>query len=353
MRIEELKIIEIASVLAGPLCGSFFAELGARVIKVEHPENGDITRSWLLPEEKDSNKPGSYYASANYGKNVLRLDLKSEKDKNILFHELKDADILLSNFKKGDAEKFGLTRNVLRSQFPKLIQGNIVGFGADDDRLAFDMVLQAESGFLSMNGTAAGELCKMPVALIDVMAAHQLKEALLIALLEGNPKGAFIEVSLYETAIASLANQASAYLMQNKVAKPMGNLHPNIAPYGEIIRFQDGKRLVLAIGNNNHFKALTHILGLSELAKHPDFSTNQNRVIHRSELLEHLQSKAGQLPFEATYKSLIENKVPIGRIRSMDEVFMDKEAQNLILEDTQEKTVLKRAKTFIARMESL
>src|ERR1041384_6818530 len=212
---KDLKVIELASVLAGPAVGMFFAELGADVLKIENPKNGgDITRQW----KNASEKPGdlsAYYASVNWGKSSVSLDISDEKGRRQLFAWLQNADVLIMNFKAGDAEKLGLDFPSLSARFPKLICGYLTGYGENDPRPAFDLVMQAETGFMSMNGTPESGPLKMPVAIIDIMAAHQLKEGLLTALFlrERSGKGSCVKVSLFDAAIASLANQASNFLM--------------------------------------------------------------------------------------------------------------------------------------------
>ncbi len=349
--VKDLKIIELAGVLAGPLVGSFFSELGAEVLKIEAPGRGDITRQWKLATENPANSLSSYFAGANYKKKLIRLDLTDEAQRNEFLQRLASADILVSNFKSGDLLKFKLSKSEIVQRFPTLIWANISGFGENDQRVAFDMVLQAESGFLSMTGTASGELCKMPVALIDVLASHQVKEALLLALLNRaqTGKGQLIELNLFDTALASLANQASAYLMSGQIPGPLGTLHPSIAPYGEILQFSDGKRLVLAVGSDKQFHALCEALSCSSIAQNPHYSSNQNRVIHRQNLLAELNAASLKLNRDEVYQGLVERQVPIGRIRTLDEVLDDPAARLLVLEDEMEGQTLRRIKTYVAK----
>ena len=153
-------------------------------------------------------------------------------------------------------EKFGLDYNSLKEINPHLIYGNISGYGSKSSRAAYDVVLQAETGFMSINGEPNSKPLKMPVALIDVLAAHQLKEGILVALLnkEKHNMGALVEVSLYDTAVSSLKNQATNWLMGNFIPQSIGSKHPNIAPYGETFLTKDNQHIVLAIGSNNHFE---------------------------------------------------------------------------------------------------
>jgi len=210
-----LKVVDCSSVLAGPQVGTFFAELGAHVLKFENAKTyGDVTRTWHTPAESKE-KISSYYSSINYRKETHFVDLSNEVDIARIHAELETADIILSNFKGSDAKKFQLDAEFISKKFPKLIQGIIRGFEFEKDRAAYDVVLQAETGFMFINGSADGPPTKMPIALIDVLAAHQLKEGILCAIIQKakNGKGSRVEVSLEKAALASLANQASYFLM--------------------------------------------------------------------------------------------------------------------------------------------
>jgi crotonobetainyl-CoA:carnitine CoA-transferase CaiB-like acyl-CoA transferase len=179
-----LTVIELSSVLAGPSVGVFFAELGARVIKIENPKTGgDVTRTWKLPSEKG---PGvsAYYSSVNAGKEILFLDITEKKSLEKFYGLVKKADIIITNYKSGDDKKLNVDFKRLSKINPKLVYACINGFGSDSNRTAYDLILQAETGFMSMNGEKDGAPLKMPVALIDLLAGHHLKEAILIALLK-------------------------------------------------------------------------------------------------------------------------------------------------------------------------
>ena len=332
--LQDLKIIDLSTVLAGPSVGTFFAELGARVIKIEHPQHGDITNTWRLKQESDLAMQSAYYASVNHKKELVKLNLGLAADYHIFLNELKDADILLMNFKKGDDIKLKVTPTELWKIKPDLLIGKITGFGSDNDRIAYDLILQAETGFMSMNGTAESGPVKMPVALIDVLAAHQLKEGLLLALLQRQRgKGQMVSVSLYDAAICSLANQASNYLMAQQVPQRIGSLHPNIAPYGEIFETQDGQFITFAIGSDQHFIKLVSYLGLNELGKDPRFSSNMERVKNREVLFTYIASVISKKTCAHIISSLFELNVPVAKIKSLDEVFADPKALSLVKEE--------------------
>ncbi|MEZ4904287.1 MAG: CoA transferase [Spirosomataceae bacterium] len=179
----------------------------------------------------------AYYASVNWNKQTYLLDLEDDNDRFQAYRLFQGADIVISNYRLNVAQKLGVNYETLRKDNPNLIFAQLNAFDAHSERPAFDVVLQAEAGFMYMNGEAEGPPVKMPVALIDVLAAHQLKEAILLALLRRTQtgEGAYIATSLFEAAIASLVNQASNWLMNSHIPQRMGTQHPNIAPYGDVI----------------------------------------------------------------------------------------------------------------------
>ncbi|NND33963.1 MAG: CoA transferase, partial [Saprospiraceae bacterium] len=220
-----LKVIELASVLAGPAVGMFFAELGAEVIKVENKlTGGDITRKWKLPNEDPSGAYSGYYCCVNWGKKTVLKNLKDPGEQQSVVQLIQSADIVISNFKVSSAKRFGMDFESVRPINPTIIYAQLHAFGPEEERPAYDIVLQAEAGFLHMCGEKGGNPVKMPVALIDLIAAHQLKEAILIALIKRlrTGEGSYVETSLFESAIASLANQATNWLMAGHLPQRMG-----------------------------------------------------------------------------------------------------------------------------------
>ena len=334
---KKLRIVDLSTVLAGPSVGSFFAELGAEVLKVEPPQKPDVTRSWKLPEEDKESAVSAYFSSVNYKKNYTELNLKDEAQRIALLRQVRNADLVLMNFKKGDQEKLKITDGVLRKDNPGLIIGKINGFGADSNRVAYDLILQAETGFMAMNGTPESGPVKMPLALIDVLAAHHLKEGLLIELLARNSveayKGKSVCVSLYDAAVSSLVNQASNYLMNGHIPERIGSLHPNIAPYGELFKTSDHKTITFAIGNNLHFKKLCLFLGVSELLEDHKFSTVQKRVAHRTELYEQLKPLVQKHKAVEVLSYMRKESVPCGEIKDLSAVFSNEKAKALIREE--------------------
>ncbi|HEY1038662.1 MAG TPA: CaiB/BaiF CoA-transferase family protein [Bacteroidia bacterium] len=319
---KHLKVVELASVLAGPSAGLFFAELGAKVIKIENKKSGgDVTRSWKLPGEDRNKKDSAYFHSVNTNKKHVFLDLGNAKDRSKCIKEITDADIVITNYKKGDDVKLKLSYKEIQKINPGIIYASINGFGENSSRTAYDLILQAESGFMSMNGEMGSAPLKMPVALVDVLAAHQLKEAILIALLkkQQSGKGSKISVSLFDSAVASLVNQATNWLVAGHLPKASGSLHPNIAPYGEIFKTKDKHLVTFAIGSDKQFSNLIEILKLkTDLSL---FSNNQLRIKNRQKLYTLLNAELSKHTFDKLFKACLEKDIPIGKIRNMKEVF--------------------------------
>jgi crotonobetainyl-CoA:carnitine CoA-transferase CaiB-like acyl-CoA transferase len=345
---SNLKVIDVSTVLAGPSVATFFAELGAEVIKVENKKTPDVTRSWKLPNEDKTSTVSAYFSSINYHKKYLSFDFKNAEDYDAFIDLIRDADILISNFKFGDEEKLKLSDAILRDVNPNLIIGKINGFGEESDRVAYDLILQAETGYMSMNGTPESGPVKMPVALIDVLAAHHLKEGLLLGLLNRQQGGTAntITVSLYDAAVSSLVNQASNFLMNNHIPKRIGSLHPNIAPYGEMFKTNNGDLITFAIGSEAHFFKLTTFLGLQEITSDPKFNTNQNRVSNRIELEQLIQAKIELLSTEEILSKMLSENVPVGKIKAMDEVFQSERVNDSVLTEKIDGIETKRLSTI-------
>ncbi len=329
---KNMIVVELAGVLAGPSVGLFFSELGATVIKIENPKTkGDITRSWKLKSEPAEESTSAYYWSVNTGKEVIFLDLTDKQDLEKFYTLIRIADIVISNYKAGDDVKLKVDYETLKNFNPELIYASINGFGSDSPRSAYDLILQAESGFMHMNGEKGSAPLKMPVALIDLLAGHQLKEAILLALVKkhNTNKGSHVSVSLLDAAIASLANQATNWLIAHHLPSAQGSLHPNIAPYGEVFETKDKHTITFAIGSDKQFNHLCKILKI-DLSGNETYNTNQQRVIKREELFTLLNDKIKDLNFDDLFNTCIELDVPIGKIRNLKEVFELPEAQNML-----------------------
>lgn len=344
---KNLRVIELAGVLAGPSVGMFFSELGAEVIKIENRKTGgDVTRSWKLGKEDKNSRVSAYFSAVNYKKKYLFKDLKSTSDLLEIKDLINGADVLLTNFKDGYAEKYGLDYPALSKTNPQLILGQISGYANEPNRVAFDLILQAESGIMSMNGQAEGPPTKMPIALIDVLAGHQLKEGILCAMLEKakTGKGKLVSVSLFDTAIASLANQASNWLMADHLPSRIGSMHPNIAPYGELFITKDNNTITFAIGSDKQFESLCRLL-TTKWDQNDLFNSNTQRVINRKDLFSTIAPVIKSFDFEFLDEGCRALQIPMAKIKNLKEVFENPYTDSLILEEEIDGVPTKRVRT--------
>jgi crotonobetainyl-CoA:carnitine CoA-transferase CaiB-like acyl-CoA transferase len=333
MMFEGLKILELASVLAGPSVGQFFAELGATVIKVENAKSsGDVTRTWKAEGENTDDR-SAYFCSVNWGKKSIAINLETQEGREIIYNLVKISDIVIASYKPGDAEKIGVDYKTLRKLNSNLLYGQITGYGSDDQRVGYDAVIQAESGFMSMNGEPGGNSLKMPVALVDVLAAHHLKEGLLLGMIEKSRtgQGGFVEVSLIQAAISSLCNQAANWLVSGIIPHKQGSAHPNIAPYGDIFITSEGKEILLAIGNDKQFRGLCSLLGISQVADDKRYISNAVRVVNRNSLRSLLQERFLNTEGNAILAQLKEARIPAGSIQDMQQVFETPQAKEIVM----------------------
>lgn len=333
--LSDIKVLELANVLAGPSVGAMFAELGATVIKLENPQTkGDVTRSWKLSTEEADTDISAYFSCVNWGKKSLALDLSQVEGLNILYQIIPHFDIVLVSYKPGDAEKLGVDYVRLQQLNPKIIYGHITGYGLHNPRSGYDAIIQAEAGFTFINGEKGGKPTKMPVAFMDILAAHQLKEAILIALLQRykTGKGTYIDVSLLKSGIVSLANQAANWLVATHIPQAMGSDHPTIVPYGTVFETADNKPIVLAVGTDAQFRSLCETLKDSTLSLDERYATNFSRVQNRESLQMILRELIGKVNREELLMELHKRKVPAAGVLNMQEVFEQEEAQSLLLE---------------------
>ncbi|MBO2008200.1 CoA transferase [Siccationidurans soli] len=334
-----MRILELASVLAGPQVGQFFAELGAEVLKIESPA-GDVTRTWkTAAETAASSEAGdasvsAYFAASNWGKQSLILDLTTAPGQAELHRLAASADIILASYKPGDAEKLRADYATLSKANPRLIYGHLTGYGPDAPRAGYDAVLQAEAGFMHLNAAGPGQSPqKMPVAMVDLLAAHQLKEGLLTALYqrEKTGRGALVQVSLLDSALASLANQAATYLVTGRDPQPLGSGHPSIVPYGTVYTAANGRQLVLAVGSDGQFRHLCLVLERPDWASNGRFATNAARVTHRAELEALLTERIAEVNGDELLAELERRAVPAGAVRSVGEALAQPSAQAMLL----------------------
>ncbi|TGE26053.1 CoA transferase [Hymenobacter aquaticus] len=327
-----MLVLELASVLAGPQVGQFFAELGATVLKVEAPA-GDVTRTWKTSAEPAATDVSAYFSCANWGKQSIVADLTTAAGLARVRELAARADVVIASYKPGDAEKLGVDYDQLRTLNPRLIYAHLTGYGPESARAGYDAVLQAEAGFMYLNAQPGQEPQKMPVALIDLLAAHQLKEGLLTALYHRacTGQGSLLRVSLLDSALASLANQAATWLVTSHDPKPLGSGHPSIVPYGTVYRAGNGRSLVLAVGADRQFRHLCAALERPEWAADARFGTNEARVAHRAALETLLQQRIGEVDGDTLLRELEQLGVPAGAVRTVGEALTLESGRQMLL----------------------
>ncbi len=350
----DLLVVELSSVLAGPAVGMFFAELGARVVKVENKRTGgDVTRSWKLPQEGPNAPASAYYHSVNWHKETLFADLSEDKDRQQIMALIREADILITNFKAGSDKKLGLDPDSLKPLNPRLIFASINAYGANNPRAGFDAMIQAETGWIYMNGEPEGNPVKLPVALMDVLAAHQLKEGILVALFlrEKTGNGSEVSVSLFDTGVASLANQAANWLNAGVLPQRQGSRHPNIAPYGDIFFSQDRQPIMLGTGTQLQWERLCQALDLAHLPADSRFRTNRRRIEYREALVPLLAEAFARFPARKLWQLAEQYNITLAPVNNLEQVFATPVAQALILEEKEtDGTTSKRVKTAVFRI---
>ncbi|MGG6431566.1 CaiB/BaiF CoA transferase family protein [Anoxybacillus sp. D401a] len=319
--LEGIRVVDLTRVLAGPYATMILGDLGADVIKVEAPGGSDDTRFWGPPFQ---NGMSAYYAAVNRNKRSITINLKEEKGKETIRQLVKTADVFIHNFKTGTMERLGLGYDDLSAINPKLIYCSITGFGETGPyhHLAgYDYIIQAMSGWMSINGTEQSGPLKVGVAVTDIFTGLYATIAVQAALIarEKTGRGQKIDLSLFDCAISALVNVASNYLMSNEVPKPLGNDHPNIVPYSTY-EASDGL-FVVAVGNDRQFQALCELLEDQTIGADERFRTNAGRVAHRHELNHRLNDELKKKT-RAQWQKLFEQKgIPCGPVYTIHEAF--------------------------------
>ena len=330
--LSHLKVLDLSRVLAGPWASQILADLGAEVIKIERPEVGDDTRSWGPPFMSDPEgaptAESAYFLSTNRGKQSVCVDIKSPKGQATLRMLVADCDVLIENFKAGDAARYGLGYEALAAINPALVYCSITGFGQTGplrERPGYDFMIQAMAGLMSVTGQPDGAEGagpqKVGVALTDIMTGLYATIGILAALAERDRSGLgqHVDMALFDVTVAALANQASNYLVGGINPVRLGNAHPNIVPYQSFV-VKDG-HLVVAVGNDQQYRRFVEVLGCPELAGDPRFATNGARVRNRDALVPLLQGKMLERGKDEWLELLEAAKVPVGPINTVAEVF--------------------------------
>jgi crotonobetainyl-CoA:carnitine CoA-transferase CaiB-like acyl-CoA transferase len=320
--LEGVRVLDLSRVLAGPYATMVLADLGADVVKVEHPERGDDTRHWGPPF---AGSESAYFLSVNRNKRSMGVDLKDPEGLERVRRLAAGADVLIENMRRGTLEKFGLGYEALKELNLDIIYCSITGFGPgkDRDRPGYDFLIQAQAGIMGITGFPDGEPTKVGVAISDIVCGLYAATAILAALRrrEISGEGARIEVPLFEATLGWLANRGQEYLVSGEDKGRMGNAHPTIVPY-QTFDASD-KPVAVAVGNDTQFARLCKALGREELAKDERYATNPARVANREELVEILQQEFSNRAADEWVEKIREAGVPVGPVNALAEVFSD------------------------------
>ena len=318
--LEDLKVVDLSRVLGGPYCAQMLADHGADVIKVEPPQ-GDETRLWGPPFDADG--ISAYYAGINRNKRTVALDLSKPGGRTVLLKLLEEADVLIENFKTGTMEKWGLGYDTLSQKYPKLVHARISGFGADGPLGGFpgyDAMVQASAGLVSVNGAPEAGPVRIGVPVVDLSTGMNACIGILMVLFERSKsgKGQFVDATLYDSAVALHQPHAPNYFMAGLKPKLFGNSHGNLAPYANFPT--KGRNIVIGAGNDRQFRKLCQMLGKPELADDPRFSTNKDRLAHKTEMEAELRALTKDRDGEAFANELMQNGVPSGAVQEVPDV---------------------------------
>ncbi len=321
-----VRVLDAARVLAGPFCGQLLGDLGADVIKLERPGQGDDTRGWGPPFLGELS---AYFLSCNRNKRSITLDIQ-QPDGNALFHKLlAKSDVLIENFRTDSAEKLGLTPEKLLARHPRLIACSISGYGRTGplrDAPGYDFAIQAQSGLMGITGPADGEPCKVGVALADILTGLYASTTILACLhaRARSGHGYAIDLALLDCALASQVNVAQAYLTSGTVPARQGNAHLQIVPY-QLFRTADGW-LVLNVGNDSQWRSFCTAAG-SDLGTDARYATNRQRVELRTELVPKVEALMVSLPIAEWERRLVEANVPHARVSNYADVFAHEQTE--------------------------
>ncbi len=332
--LEGIRVLDLSRVLAGPWCSQLLADLGAEVIKIERPGAGDDTRHWGPPwHEHGEERVAAYFLAANRGKKSAAIDFAQAEGAALVRRMAAASDVVVENFKVGGLARFGLDSASLRAANPRLVYASITGFGQDGpyaDRAGYDYIIQGMGGLMSITGLPDGEPGGAPmrvgVAVVDLFTGLYASNAILAALNQRHAtgEGATIDLSLFETQLAMLANQASNALVSGKDPPRQGNTHPNIVPYQP---FEAADQpIIIAVGNDRQFARLADICGAPEWAVDPRFATNAARVAHRAELVPLIAECIGMRPADDWLQRLETAGIPAGPINGIGQALADPQA---------------------------
>jgi formyl-CoA transferase len=334
--LEGIKVLDLSRVLAGPWCTQLLADLGAEVTKIERPGVGDDTRHWGPPWHGEGDeRVAAYFLSCNRGKKSAAIDFARPEGAALVRQLAAEADVVVENFKVGGLEKFGLDAKSLRAANPRLIYASITGFGQDGpyaERAGYDYIIQGMGGLMSITGLPDGEPgggpMRVGVAVVDLFTGLYTTVSILAALYahEKSGQGAHIDMALFDTQLAMLANQASNALISGKDPVRQGVTHPNIVPYQP---FEAADQpIIIAIGNDRQFARLAGICGHAEWTEDERFASNGARVANREAMVALVAEVIRSKPAADWLEQLEAAGIPAGPINRISQALSDVQAQH-------------------------
>ena len=332
--LDGVRIFDLTRILAGPTATQLLGDLGADVIKIERPDQGDDTRKWGPPYVKGSDgedtTESAYYLCANRSKRSITIDLASADGIALAKRLLAECDVLVENFKVGSLAKLGLGYEQLKEEFPGLVYCSVTGFGQTGpyaERAGYDFLAQGMGGIMSVTGTPGVEPVKVGVGIADVMTGMYAATNILAALRhrDRTGEGQHIDVCLLDTQVAWLVNEGTNYLVSGEVPQPLGNEHPNIVPY-KVFPTADG-HVILACGNDRQFQGWCDVAGADELKNNPDYATNPLRLKNRVALYAAMPDYMMTKTTDEWVAALEAAKVPCGPVNTIDRAFADPQVQ--------------------------
>lgn len=320
-----IKVLDLSRVLAGPWSGQMLGDLGADVIKVEQPGQGDDTRKWGPPFLADGSRDSAYYLCANRNKRSVAIDLSRPEGQDLVRQLAAQADIVLENFRVGGLAKYGLDYASLKAVKPDLIYCSITGFGQtgpDKDKGGYDFLIQGMSGLMSVTGDADGHPLKVGIPVSDLTTGLYATISILAALQHRNRtgEGQHIDLALLDAQMALLANQGSNWLNGGAEPRRMGNQHPTIVPYQDFA-CADGD-IIIALGNDRQFRDLVHVLGLPEMAEDPRFALSANRSDNREAMFAQINPAIAKWKSDDLLAALEAAKLPCGKINTIPQAMV-------------------------------
>jgi crotonobetainyl-CoA:carnitine CoA-transferase CaiB-like acyl-CoA transferase len=327
MQLEGIRVVDLTRILSGPFCSMFLADMGAEVIKIEEPGEGDPVRK----QGEARNGYSLYFATFNRNKRSMTLNLRSAEGKEILRHLVRSADVIVDNYRPGVMDKMGFGREALRALKPNIVSCHVTGFGLDGpyvDRPSFDFIAQAMSGFMSVNGDPNGAPMRAAPPISDLVAGAYAAMGILAALVRRNRTGEGEEVTtaLTDSMTSMLAFLATNWFATGKIPQRTGNDHALASPYG-LFEAADGQ-VAIAPSNDTFYFKLLAALGLEALRDHPEFATNELRFANRAAINSAINERTQREPIAHWIALLNTAGIPCGRVLNIGEVFADPQTQH-------------------------